>query len=386
VSGGQDKMVRIESHSQRRLEQTLGERQRHLPAPRTQHPNLLTMTSELIRQRSDLIDTQVIAKDTGKRLGIVKELLVDIDSREVVAMGLRDGWLAAPGGLVKYMFLASIEKMGDVILVPNGDAIEDLDPENYTNLIGCEVITETGDMLGKVRGFKFSCDDGKLTSIIIAAIGLPLIPDNVISTYEFSIDEVVSSGPNRLMVFEGCEERLEQLSVGFLERIGLGKAPWEDEYSYRPAVIRPENQLSAGIPIAPPPPIVRAAPPVEQTVWEDDDWQEVQAAPLPPQRLQAEQPLYYDDDEGENWNDTRQQPRAAKVYQEVPYTPIATPAKPVVTEDEDILTLDDDMWGEDTQSPAYQPQKLNIPEAPQKVDLPQTLKQVEYQEEEVDKG
>jgi sporulation protein YlmC with PRC-barrel domain len=338
------------------------------------------MTSELIRQRSDLIDTQVIAKDTGKRLGIVKELLVDIDSREVVALGLRDGWLAAPGGLVKYMFLASIEKMGDVILVPNDDAIEDLDPEAYTNLINCEVITETGDMLGKVRGFKFSCDDGKLTSIIIAAIGLPLIPDNVISTYEFSIDEVVSSGPNRLMVFEGCEERLEQLSVGILERIGLGKAPWEDEYSYRPTVVRPENQLPAGVPISPPTPIIRAAPPVPQAVWEDENWQEVQAAPLPPQRLQAEQPLYYDDDEGENWSDTRREPpRIAKVYQDVAYTPIATPAQPVA---EEILTLEDDIWGDDTQSPAYQPQKLNIPESAQKIDLPQTVKQVEYQEEE----
>jgi sporulation protein YlmC with PRC-barrel domain len=346
------------------------------------------MTPELIRQRSDLIDTQVIAKDTGKRLGIVKELLVDIDSREVAALGLRDGWLAAPGGLVKYMLLESIEKMGDVILVPNDDAIEDLDPEAYTNLINCEVITETGDMLGKVRGFKFNCDDGRLTSIIIAAIGLPLIPDNVISTYEFSIDEVVSSGPNRLIVFEGSEERLEQLSVGFLERIGLGKAPWEDEYSYRPAVIRPENQLAAGTPIAPPVPIVRAAPPVRQTVWEDDNWEEVQAvAPPLPQRLKAE-PLYYEDeDEGENWNDSASEPpRANKVYQDVAYTPIAPSVKPIENVDEDVLTLDDDMWGEDTKSPDYQPQKLNIPDAPKKVDMPQQVKQVqvEYQEETAD--
>jgi sporulation protein YlmC with PRC-barrel domain len=301
----------------------------------------------------------------------------------VAALGLRDGWLAAPGGLVKYMLLESIEKMGDVILVPNDDAIADLDPEAYTNLINCEVITETGDMLGKVRGFKFNCDDGKLTSIIIAAIGLPLIPDNVISTYEFSIDEVVSSGPNRLIVFEGSEERLEQLSVGFLERIGLGKAPWEDEYSYRPAVIRPENQLAAGTPIAPPVPIVRAAPPVRQTVWEDDNWEEVQAVAAPlPQRLKAE-PLYYDDeDEGENWNDSvSEPPRANKVYQDVAFTPISPPAKPPEQVEEDILTLDDDMWGEDTKSPEYQPQKLNIPEAPKKVNIPETVKQVEYQEE-----
>ena len=328
------------------------------------------MTSEPIRQRADLINTQVIAKDTGKRLGIVKDLLVDIDSREVVALGLRDGLLAAPGGLVKYMYLSSAEKMGDVILVPNDDAIEDIEPELYSNLINCEVITETGDMLGKVRGFKFSSDDGKLTSIIIAAIGIPLIPDNVISTYEFSIDEVVSSGPNRLIVFEGSEERLEQLSVGFLERIGLGKAPWEDEYSYRPAVIRPENQLAAGTPIAAPAPVIRAAPPVRQTIWEDENWQEVQAA-TPPKQMQAEARYYDDDDEGENWKDNS----PPKVYRDVAFTSVPPPAKPIET---DTLELDDDIWGEE----APPLQKLNIPEAPIKIDLTQTVKQVEYQEEQ----
>jgi sporulation protein YlmC with PRC-barrel domain len=340
------------------------------------------MTSELIRQRSDLIDTQVIAKDTGKRLGIVKEILVDIDSREVVALGLRDGFLAAPGGLVKYMLISSIEQMGDVILVPSDDAIEDIDPEAYTNLIGCEVVTETGDILGKVRGFKFNCENGKLTNIIIAAIGLPLIPDRVISTYEFGIDEVVSSGPTRLMVFEGCEERLEQLSVGFLERIGLGKAPWEDEYSYRPPVIRPENQLPAGTPLSPPQPIVRAAPPVPQTVWEDDNWQEVQAAAPPQKRLQIEEPRYYDDEEDDNWSNStpdRSRPENNRTYQDVNYT-VSPPAKPVEAENSSLD--EDDMWGEDTQSTAYQPQKLNIPEPLPKIDLPQTVKQVEYQEEQ----
>jgi sporulation protein YlmC with PRC-barrel domain len=345
------------------------------------------MTSELIRQRADLIDTQVIAKDTGKRLGIVKDLLVDIDSREVVALGLRDGFLAAPGGLVKYMYLSSVEKMGDVILVPTDDAIEDIDPEAYSNLINCEVITETGDMLGKVRGFKFSADDGKLTSIIIAAIGLPLIPDNVISTYEFSIDEVVSSGPNRLIVFEGSEERLEQLSVGFLERIGLGKAPWEDEYSYRPPVIRPENQLAAGTPISAPAPVIRAQPPVRQTVWEDDNWQEVQAAPLP-QKLQAEARYYDDDDEGENWNEPKREPQAVPAYKDVSFTPVA-PTKSVAEDIEELA--EEDLWGEQLEPEVYQPQpepkpyqpqKLNIPEAPVKVDLTQVVKQVEYQEEE----
>jgi sporulation protein YlmC with PRC-barrel domain len=349
------------------------------------------MTSESIRQRADLINTQVIAKDTGKRLGIIKDLLVDIDSREVVALGLRDSFLAAPGGLVKHVYLSSVEKMGDVVLVPDDEAIEDLDPENYTNLINCEVTTETGDMLGEVRGFKFSCEDGKLTSIIIAALGLPLIPDNVVSTYEFSIDEVISSGPNRLIVFEGAEERLEQLSVGFLERIGLGKAPWEDEYSYRPPVIRPENQLPAGMPIAPPPPVVRTERPARQPAWQEEEreWEEVRAEPLP-QKLQAEARYYDDEDEGENWNEpSRDRPAPAQDYRDVSYTPVSPPTRSIdedEDEDEDLLSLEADPWAnkEIQTSDEYQPPKLNIPPASPKVDLPQTppKQQLEYQEEE----
>jgi sporulation protein YlmC with PRC-barrel domain len=342
------------------------------------------MTSEPIRQRADLINTQVIAKDTGKRLGIIKDLLVDIDSREVVALGLRDSFLAAPGGLVKHVYLSSVEKMGDVVLVPDDEAIEDIDPENYTSLINCEVTTETGDMLGKVRGFKFSCDDGKLTSIIVAAFGLPAIPDNVISTYEFSIEEVISSGPNRLIVFEGAEERLEQLSVGFLERIGLGKAPWEDEYSYRPPVIRPENQLAPGLPVAPPP-VVRTERPTRQPAWQEEEreWEEVRPAPLP-QKLQAEARYYDDEDEGENWNEpSRDRQSPVQEYRDVSYTPITPPAKAIEYEDEDEEA---DPWANQEVRAAddYQPPKLNIPTASPKVDIPPTSpqQQLEYQEEE----
>lgn len=43
------------------------------------------MTSEQIWQRTELLGTQVITRDTGKRLGLVNELLVDVNRREVVA-------------------------------------------------------------------------------------------------------------------------------------------------------------------------------------------------------------------------------------------------------------------------------------------------------------
>ncbi|NET49257.1 MAG: hypothetical protein F6K09_11135, partial [Merismopedia sp. SIO2A8] len=51
------------------------------------------MASEQSFQRSDIIGTQVITRDAGKRLGVVSQIWVDIDRREIVAMGLQDSAL-----------------------------------------------------------------------------------------------------------------------------------------------------------------------------------------------------------------------------------------------------------------------------------------------------
>ena len=55
-----------------------------------------------------------------------KEILVDIDQREVVALGLRDNMLSL-SGMPQYIYITSIRKIGDVILVDNEDAIETVD-------------------------------------------------------------------------------------------------------------------------------------------------------------------------------------------------------------------------------------------------------------------
>ena len=49
-----------------------------------------SVPSERLWLRSELMGTQVITTDTGRRLGVVGEVVVDIDRREVVALGLRD--------------------------------------------------------------------------------------------------------------------------------------------------------------------------------------------------------------------------------------------------------------------------------------------------------
>lgn len=368
------------------------------------------MTEEL-RQRSDILGTQVITRSTGKRLGVVSQLWVDIDSQAVVALSLRPNLFY---GTAQPMMLSSIRQIGDVILVDDEDVIEDVDLEGYSNLVGYEVITETGELLGKVRGFRFNIDNGKLDNLVIASIGLPLIPDQIVSTYELPITEIVSSGPDRLIVIEGSEDRMSQLSVGVLERLGIGKAPWEREQDQYLAPARPENQLPSGQPTRLETPQMRQ--PIEQIeqTWEPDDWEDdrepipLQREPEPPRQQYREAEIYpspdaYDDDEEDNWgglstrdaaeyddedyddnyvDDDEEEPISVE-YEVVESEPPASP------ESFEPGNLDEDPWADptkdeveadirdeakDSEDPGVPLPPLNIPSKPKQ-------KQPEYEEE-----
>ena len=70
--------------------------------------------------------TQVITRDTGRRLGVVGEVVVDLDRREVVALGLRDNPLTRfLPGLPRWMPLDRIRQVGDVILVDSADSLSE---------------------------------------------------------------------------------------------------------------------------------------------------------------------------------------------------------------------------------------------------------------------
>ena len=308
------------------------------------------MTTENTHLRSEFINTQVIARNSGKRLGVVKEVLVDIDRREVVALGLRDNLLSV-SGIPKYMYLDSIRQTGDVILVDDENVIEDVDIEAYSKLVNCEVITEAGEPLGKVRDFQFDAENGTVNSIVIASLGIPQIPEQFISTYELSIEEVVSSGPNRLIVFEGSEERIQQISVGLLERLGIGRPVWErDREDYYPQTINAENQLGTGTPVRTPistPVDTREPEMVER--WDEDEWQETRNAP--PIRQQAEAIPYDDEYEENNWQDAEPEVYDAPVYD-------APPVKEYDYEDVGV----EDVWDDDIKPEPYNPPPVNIPE------------------------
>ena len=233
-----------------------------------------SVPSERLWLRSELMGTQVITTDTGRRLGVVGEVVVDIDRREVVALGLRDNPLTRfLPGLPKWMPLESIKQVGDVILVDSLDSLsEGFSPERYGKVINCQVITESGQLLGRVLGFSFDIETGDLISLVMGAVGVPLLGEGVLSTWEIPVEEIVSSGTDRIIVYEGAEEKLNQLSSGLLEKLGVGGSSWEERElnGYSANLVPVENQLLSGLESEEQNNLVEE---YEEEVFEQDDYE-----------------------------------------------------------------------------------------------------------------
>ena len=212
--------------------------------------SIKSIPSDRLWLRSELMGTQVITTDTGRRLGVVGEVVVDLDRREVVALGLRDNPLTRfLPGLPRWMPLESIKQAGDVILVDSLESLSDnFNPERYGKVINCQVVTESGELLGRVLGFSFDIETGELISLVMGAVGVPLLGEGVLSTWEIPVEEIVSSGTDRIIVYEGAEEKLNQLSSGLLEKLGVGGSSWENKEfnKYSSNLVPVENQLLSG--------------------------------------------------------------------------------------------------------------------------------------------
>ncbi|NJO94591.1 MAG: hypothetical protein HC820_10155 [Hydrococcus sp. RM1_1_31] len=98
-----------------------------------------------------------------------------------------------------------------------------------------QVITQEDVFLGIIKEIVWDIENQKIISLLI----IPTKHNFVFSItkilfpiFELSTSEIVSfEFPDRLIVLERAEERIRQITIGFLEHLELFKAPWEKDWS-----------------------------------------------------------------------------------------------------------------------------------------------------------
>ncbi len=250
-----------------------------------------------VRRRSQVLGTQVISQANADRLGVVSEVWADLEARQVLVLGVLEKAFA---GSPRLLELRQVTALGqDAILVPSDEVFDNLDLEGLSQVVGSEVVTEEGIRLGKVKDFEFNSVSGQITGLILSNLGLTFLPGFILSTYLLSAEEIIAVGGERLIVADGAESRLTQLSKGILETLGLGKPPWLAAAASAPALPRSaadaeaekhyeetyaeeyaeEEDTESELPPEPVPP--PPSPVSEQPAWEQEYLKEEEPPPPP---------------------------------------------------------------------------------------------------------
>jgi sporulation protein YlmC with PRC-barrel domain len=90
---------------------------------------------------------------------------------------------------------------------------------------GLQVITETGVRLGWVKNLRVCYSENGQILMVVAPISIVGLPEIIAGAYAAQV-ELVSVGPDLIIVEEGSEKCLQCLTKGLLERVGIIQAPW----------------------------------------------------------------------------------------------------------------------------------------------------------------
>eukprot|EP00890_Picochlorum_soloecismus_P005517 jgi/Picsp_1/5967/NSC_03322-R1_prc-barrel domain protein len=174
---------------------------------------------DLLLPRSILMDKEIITRTSGKKLGYINEVFVDPKRLEVVTLYLRQSVSSLGAASVEHVSLSSLKQIGDVVLVHDESALWDPPGDEsmgYVQMIGSEVQTEDGFSLGKIRDFLFNPDNGQILSIRFDALGIPSIPQNLLTCSRLSWRDIVAVGPTKTIVRRGADRRVIKENEGWL--------------------------------------------------------------------------------------------------------------------------------------------------------------------------
>jgi uncharacterized protein YrrD len=127
----------------------------------------------MLRKYSEVLNLPVICADSGKKAGIVKDILFSIEERQVKALLLERERVSVKKRVV---FLSELISLGtDAAIIDNSGCVSDMDRiafkksfEDEGSLIGLKVFSKAGGEVGIVRDVIFDCRTGRIEGFEIS--------------------------------------------------------------------------------------------------------------------------------------------------------------------------------------------------------------------------
>lgn len=172
--------------------------------------------------RSQLASKQVVTRTDGRILGVVDYLIADPNTCMVIALSLKEPPMsdALPGDAPRQIGLMSLKQISDVLLVHDDRVLLQQQLTvglGYVKMVGTVVKTADGKVVGKVRDFEFSPDDGRIAGLVIDALGIPALPVKLLGCSSVKIQLVQNITRNCITLSPGSEAYIQKLSTGLFD-------------------------------------------------------------------------------------------------------------------------------------------------------------------------
>lgn len=127
----------------------------------------------MLHRYSEVLNLPVLCADSGKKAGVVKDIIFSLDNKEVKALLLEQKGLSLKK---KVVFLNELLSLGgDAAIVNSSSCVSDMDRAAYSeafrdegSLLGLKVYSKTGGELGVVKDVIFDYQTGKIESFEIS--------------------------------------------------------------------------------------------------------------------------------------------------------------------------------------------------------------------------
>ncbi|NJK36931.1 MAG: photosystem reaction center subunit H [Oscillatoriales cyanobacterium RM2_1_1] len=185
----------------------------------------MTATAEEnILNSYDVLNQLVLDAQTIEEVGKVSSIQLDPQTHQVLGITCKSGLL---GRKKQFLPWSQIQTFGKDSVLVQSQTLEVEPPEKTASLIGHQLWTDAGNQAGKIVGYRFDPQTGRIAVYLFVSNGWQGITDGV---YQFPTSAIASIGPKRLLAADSVIKASEQHAPGVTQKMAQAADFLKEDY------------------------------------------------------------------------------------------------------------------------------------------------------------
>lgn len=185
----------------------------------------MTTEQQIIKQ-SELLNRLVIDRNTAEQVGRIEKLWLDPNSHQVLGFVCKSGFMGGNKQAFTWAQIGSIGK-DSVMVNASPEGQEPTQPEQVANIIGYQLMAETGNKLGKIVDYILAVKTGEAIGYLFASSGWSGMVDG---TYLLAPEDITRFGSKLAIVIDAAIQEPQQYTEGMSQKVNQAAEFFQEDY------------------------------------------------------------------------------------------------------------------------------------------------------------